>query len=283
MSDEFDLGDSMAPTKKSGSSKLKLEKIIPIVIILIVIFLIAFKTDVFSGSFDLNLFKGKSASILVIGSPGPNLQRVLKNAENKDLIKEVRMLTMDALYYNPRERIKDYDIIILDQSLSADKSIPRSAASAITSYVKSGGSLIVVLNSGIERPGDVSIVGWKANFDDIVPVSCNPSLYNIPSCKQTLRVQGTIIANRYNSKKNGYKIMYGIEKVPALEQAGLLNTETYAVTVEGTEIAYLVDARTDTYYPAIVEKPMVLGKVIYFNYDPGLSEAIFINTLKYLK
>ncbi len=281
MADEFDLNEDVGSSKKSGTSKLRLEGIIPIVIIVIVILLIAFKTNIFTGS--SNLFGGNGSSVLIIGSPSPNLQMVLNNAENKDIIKEKRNVTMDALLYNPTERIKGYDIIILDQTLSADKSITRTAGEAITSFVKSGGSLVVVLNSGIERPGDTSVIGWKPTFGDIIPVSCNPTLYNIPSCKQQLRVNGIIYANRYNSKQGAYKIMYGIEKVPALEAAGLISTETYPITVEGTELAYIVDSRTGTYYPAIVEKPLLLGKVIYFNYDPGLAEAIFINTLKYLK
>jgi hypothetical protein len=282
MADDFDMGgEEMAPARKSSSSKLRLEGIIPIVIIIIVVLLIAFKTNIFSGSTDL--FKGKGSSVLIIGSPSPNLQMVLNNAENKDVIKEKRHVTMDALLYNPTERIKGYDIIILDQTLSADKSITRTAADAIVSFVKAGGSLIIVLNSGIERPGDASVIGWKASFGDVVPVSCSPTLYSIPSCKQQLRINAILHANRYNSKQGAYKIMYGIEKVPAIESAGLLSTETYPVTIEGTEIAYLVDARTGTYYPGIVEKPMLLGKVIYFNYDPGLSEAVFINTLQYLK
>jgi hypothetical protein len=281
MADEFDLNEDMGSTsKRSGTSKLRLEGIIPIVIIIIVVLLIAFKTNIFSGSSEI--FSGKGSAVLIIGSPSPNLQLVLNNAENKDLIKEKRQITMDALLYNPTERIKGYDVIILDQSLSADKSITRTAGEAIASFVKSGGSLMVVLNSGIERPGDPSVIGWKPTFGDIIPVSCDPTLYSTPSCKQQLRVNGVLYANRYNSKQGAYKIMYGIEKVPALESTGLISTETYPVTVNGNEIAYLVDSRTGTYYPAIVEKPLLLGKVIYFNYDPGLSETIFVNTLKYL-
>lgn len=282
MADEFDLNDDMgsSPSKKSRTSRLRLEGIIPIVIIVIIVLLIAFRTNVFSGVG--NIFGSSGASVLIVGSPSPNLNMVLNSAENKDIIKEKRHITMDALLYNPTERIKGYDIIILDQSLSADKSITRTAGEAIASFVRSGGSLIVVLNSGIERPGDPSVIGWKATFGDIIPVACTPTLYNVPSCKQTLRVNGVIHANRYNSRQGAYRIMYGIERVPALESAGLLSTETYPITVEGTEIAYLVDSRTGTYYPAIVEKPLLLGKVLYFNYDPGLSEAIFINALRYL-
>jgi len=278
--DEFDMGANDSPTKKS-KTKLKLEGIIPIIIIIAVILLIVLKTNVLSGG--AGLFSTSGASVLVVGAPAPDFVRVLNNADNRDVIKNLRFVTMDSIQHNPKERIKNYDIIILDQSLSADKSILRTVGEAFKSYVQSGGSLVIVMNSGIERPGDSSIIGWRATFGDIVPVTCDPTLYSVPSCKNTLRINGIIYANRFDSKQGAHRIMYGIEKVPALEAAGLLQTETYAVSPDGTEIAYLMDARTGITYPAIVEKPMLLGKVLYFNYNPGLSEAIFVNAIKYLK
>ncbi|MFA6649862.1 MAG: hypothetical protein WCY27_02275 [archaeon] len=276
--DSFDMTDE--PVKKSGS-KLKLEGIIPIIIIVAVILLIVFKTNLISSS--EGIFKSSRTSILVLGSPSPEFIRVLNDAGNRDLIKQLRFRTIDSVQHNPKESFKAFDIIILDQTLSADKSITRTVGEAIKGFVQAGGKLIVVLNSGIERTGDPSVIGWKATFGDIIPVTCDPLIYSIPSCKQKLMVSGVIYSNRSDSKQGGYRIMYGIEKVPALESAGLLQTETFAVGIEGNEIAYLVDARSGMTYPAIVEKPMLLGKVLYFNYNPGLSEAIFINAIKYLK
>lgn len=277
--DDFDISES--PVASSGGRfKIKLETLIPILIIVAVVLFLVFKTNIFSEG--TGVFGANKASILVIGSPSPELTAVLKDFENKDLIKESRQLAASDLVHNPKDRIKNYDIVILDQSMSLDKSLSRTTGEAITSFVKSGGSLIVVLNSGIERTGDASVIGWKATFDDIVPVTCDASVFSVPSCKQTLRVNGTIYANRYDSKQGGYKIMYGIEKVPAMEAYGLISTEAYPVHAEGTEIAYMVDARTNMTYTAIVEEPLLLGKVIYFNFNPGLSEAILINTIKYL-
>jgi len=277
----FEAEEFQDKKKSSSNLKFKLETIIPIIVIIGVILLIVFKTNVLSGG--IPLFEGSGASVLVIGSPSPEFTKVLNDAENKDVIKNLRFVTVDSIQHNPSETFKNYDIVILDQSLSSDKSITRTVGESIKSYVQSGGKLILVLNSGIERPGDASVIGWTATFGDIIPVSCDPSLYSVPSCKNQLTINGIIYATRSDSKSAGYKIMYGIEKVPALESAGLIQTETYDVKATGTEIAYLVDARSGKTVTAIVEKPLLLGKVIYFNYNPGLSEAIFVNTIKYLK
>jgi len=277
----FDAEEFTEKKKSSSNLKLKLETIIPIIVIIGVILLIVFKTNVLSGG--IPLFEGKGAAVLIIGSPSPEFTRVLNDAENKDIIRSLRYVTIDSIQHNPSETLKNYDIVILDQSLSADKSITRTVGEAIKNYVQSGGKFIVVLNSGIERPGDSSVIGWTATFGDIIPVKCDPTLYSVPSCKNTLRMNGIIYSVRSDSKSAGYRIMYGIERVPALEAAGLLQTETYDVTPTGTEIAYFQDARSGKTVTAIVEKPLLLGKVIYFNYNPGLSEAIFVNTIKYLK
>jgi len=273
--------EEFAPKKSSSGFKFKLETIIPIIVIIGVILLIVFKTNVLSGG--IPLFEGSGVSILVIGSPSPETVSVLNDAENKDVIKQWRLQNVEAIEYNPKERIKPYDIIILDQSMSSDKSISRTIGEALDAFVKSGGKLIVVLNSGIERTGSSDVIGWTATIGDIIPVTCDYGIYKVPTCKNTIRVDGFILANRSNSKQSGYKITYGIERVPALETAGLIQTETYKVGVVGNEIAYLVDARTGATYPAIIEKPLLLGKVIYFNYNPGKTKTLLINTIKYLK
>ena len=77
--------------------------------------------------------------------------------------------------------------------------------------------------------------------------------------------------------------MTGVQTCALPISSGLLPTETYGVHVTGNEIAYLEDAVSGMTYPAIVEAPRMIGKVLYFNYNPGLSEAIFVNAVKYLK
>ena len=60
--------------------------------------------------------------------------------------------------------------------------------------------------------------------------------------------------------------------------------ETFDVSVNGRELAYIqssgIDKKT---YPAIVEKNLVVGKSIYFNYNPGITKGIFESTLEYLR
>ncbi len=277
---EFDDLDDV-PSKgrvSFGGSKIKWETVLPVVVIILVVLLIIFKTNIFSAG--LGLFSsGKGMTMLVIGSPTQEFKAILSDAENRDLIQNVRYSDTQSLEHNPYERIKGYNIIILDQSNQTDKTISRSLGEAITAYVRNGGKLIVVGNSGIERPGDVSVLGWKATFGDIVPVGCEPTTLGIPSCKRGLYIHATI-----HAAKEDHPIMYGILRVPALESAGYLYTETFDVPIYGSEIAYVKDEVNGKVYTGIVEKQNMLGgKVIYFNFNPGLSNAIFVNTLQYLK
>ncbi|MFA5746149.1 MAG: class I SAM-dependent methyltransferase [archaeon] len=270
---DFDAGSS--EKKQFGGVSFKWENLLPIIVIIIVILLIVFKTNILAGA---GLFStSQGARILVLGAPSQETRQILNDQENKDLIKEARILTLASIEHNPAERVKGYDIIILDQSLQSDKSISRRTADAITDYVKKGGKLIVVLNSGIERPNDVSVLGWQANFGDIIPVSCD-MINSVPSCKSPKDLQGTLYASL-----ESHPIMKGIMQVPAIETSGPIRTTTFEVAVDGKEIAYLEDDRTNKYYTGIVEKSLLMGKVIYFNFNPGISKAIFINTIEYLK
>jgi hypothetical protein len=76
--------------------------------------------------------------------------------------------------------------------------------------------------------------------------------------------------------------MKGIERVPAEGYAPLPLT-TFPVTPTGKEIAFIEDVTTGDLYPAIVEKELLIGKSIYFNYDPGYTKGIFQATLRYLR
>jgi hypothetical protein len=277
MGDEFDSDLDETPTKRSAKgSSIKWETILPIIVIILVVLLVLLKTNLISGGIDFITGAGKSR-ILVIGSPSIEFKHILNDAENRDLIEQVRYVSEGSLSHNPSEIIEGYDIVVLDQSNQPDKSLTRPLGEAIASYVGSGGNLILVLNSGIERPNDLSVLGWKATFGNIIPVSCDNVSFNLPSCKDSKFIQGTLYA-----VKTDHPIMYGINRVPALETSGLINTQTYPVAIKGTELAYLEDVRGNT-YTGIVEKNLNFGgKVIYFNFNPGVSNEIIVNTIKYL-
>jgi hypothetical protein len=270
---DFDVG---ADRKLGGGAKIKWETLLPVIIIIAVIILIVFKTNILASGFDfLNVNQG--ARILVLGAPSTEFRNILVDQENKDLIKETRFMALDAIDHNPEERIKGYDIIILDQSKQSDKTITRRTANAITNYVNKGGKLIVVLNSGIKRADDVSVLGWQASFGNIIPVRCDPEL-SVPSCLSQRELVGTL----YTARED-HPIVKGIIQVPAVDTYGPIRTETFNVAADGKEIAYLEDSRTKKTYTGIVEKPLLSGKVIYFNFNPAISKQIVINTIKYLK
>lgn len=270
---DFDMG---APTKKSfGGSKIKWETLLPIIIIIVVVLLIIFKTNILATG--LSFFGAKQgAKILILGAPSPEFRAILTDQENKDIIKEARFMTLDSIAHNPEERIKNYDIIILDQSMQADKTITRRTGEAITNYVRKGGKFIVVLDSGIKRPDDTSVLGWQANFGGIVPVNCYNS-GGTPSCLSQRDLEGYLYV-----VKEDHPIVKGITQVPAVETSGSIRTKTFDVSIDGTEIAFLQDSRTNKTYTGIVEEPLLLGKVIYFNFNPAISKAIVIKTIQYL-
>ncbi len=277
MGDDFGADFDARTEKKSfGNAGFKWETILPVIIIIVVILLIVFKTNILaSGSALFGTTQG--ARILVLGAPSQEFRSILNDQENKDLIKQTAYMTLEAIEHNPAERIKGYDLIILDQSLQTDKSISRRSADAITNYVKRGGKLIVVLNSGVKRPGDKSVLGWTANFGNIVPVRCD-KVGSVPSCLGPRDLQGKLFV-----VMEDHPIMRGITQVPAVETSGPIRTTTFDVAVDGKEIAFLEDNITKKTYTGIVEKPLLMGKVIYFNFNPAISKAIVINTIKYLK
>jgi len=215
------------------------------------------------------------AKLLVIGQPSQITQEALDSA--KDIV-TYRIRDMESLSVNPTPQLAQYDIIMLDQTNSAQGPyISRTLGEAIENFVKKGGKLIIVGNSGILRPDAPEIVGWLANLGDIAPVECVLDKHNVPTCIQPIRLRGELIKLDFDNP-----IMEGIERVPALPGEPPLNFTVYNVAIKGNEIAYIKDVDSTKWYPGIVERRHILGKVIYFNYDPGLTRAIFEKTLEYL-
>ncbi|MFH1752091.1 MAG: hypothetical protein ABH821_04105 [archaeon] len=257
-----------------GKMAYHLEALVPIILILIIGVFLAAKFDLIDVPY---LSDSTPAKILVIGQPSQETMSVFEEATNRDVVKTVRIADAETIEHNTNV-INQYDIIWLDQSMQADKTIPRRVGEAIADYVGTGGKLVIVQNSGIKREGDISVLGWKATFGDIVPVSCAD--YGLtegqPSCLDPQVAVGVIYA-----ADEEHKIMQGTYRFPILESQGYLSITLYPVAVDGKEIAYFKDERTDKYYPAIVEKSF-LGKVIYFNYNPGIAEDVLIRTIQYL-
>lgn len=281
-----DEGGDLPPLESPGGfgrMHVNLEGLIPIILIVVIGFLLLARIGVLDsstpviGSLVSAVSPNQSANVLIIGAPSPEMINVL-NA-NKDLVGKPVIRAAEAFTRDPINQLSTYNIIILDQSGQINKEIPRQLGDALQSFVKTGGKLIIVKDSAIQRPGALDILGWKANFGDIVPVNCDIVLDGQPTCKRPLAVVGVIWRQDFK-----HPIMQGIERVPAEAEAGYLVLETFDVGVTGNEISYIEDARTGQSYPGIVEHAQIGGgKVIYFNYNPGVTPGILENTIKYLK
>lgn len=283
--DAYGGGADLPPIDDGIGSRLhfNLEAVIPILLIVVIGFLLLARLGVIDSSTPVigpvvsAISPNATARILIIGAPSPEMIAVL-NA-NKDLVGNPIIKAAEAFSNNPENQLSQFDIVILDQSGQVSKAIPRQLGDALQNYVKTGGKMIIIKDSGIEQPGALDILGWKANFGNIVPVNCDIILDGQPTCKRPLGVIGVIWQQDFK-----HPIMQGIERVPAQAEAGYLALEVFDVGVTGNEIAYIEDARSGKNFPAIVEQAQLGGgKVLYFNYNPGITSGIFQNTIKYLK
>ncbi len=277
--DDGGAGADAGPAPMSSKIGMNLEGLIPLILILVIAFFLLAKFGLLSGVpvlGDIGSMVGSNEpkKMLVIGASSPEALDVLYGME--DVIKVVQR-DASSLDRNPKEVLANYDIVMLDQSQQTNKALSRKFGEALESYVKQGGKLITVMDSGIYQPGAFDVAGWKATLGDIIPVTCERINQGEPTCMVRLMVRGKI----YREIEK-HKIMEGIEEFPVLP-GEYANFETFNIGLNGTEIAYLKDeSGVGQTFPAIVEKKLIVGKSIYFNYNPGYTKGIFQNTIEYL-
>ncbi|MFH1587226.1 MAG: hypothetical protein ABID38_05180 [Candidatus Diapherotrites archaeon] len=270
-----------------GGFKLgqNMEGLIPIVLIVIIAFFVLVRIEIIDDSTPVigvlvSFLTGgdKAVDMLIIGSTSQEVIDVLD--QNDDLVK-YRVKTAESLDRNPEDQLKNNKIVLLDQSEQANKEISRQLGEALAKYVNGGGNLIVVKNSGIRRPGASDVIGWEASMKDTVPVRCDLQLDNRPVCDEGSKI---FVRARIYRLDEDHPIMEGIEQAPADPYSNLyLDTFDVGYGNNYKEVAYMEDGPTKKTYPAIVERTSLLGKSIYFNYNPGKTRGILENTLEYLK
>ncbi len=267
-----------------GMRRFNLEGLIPLILLVI----IGIASLNYFGVVDIPyLPKGSEhIQVLFIGEPSLGEKLVLDNL-NYMLTYRVRSSTSFSNFAT--EELSQYDIIIFDQSNTSDRSITVALGEAIQNYVKKGGKLITVLNSGIyQNVGlygltSTDVVGWKATFENIMPAECVLGSDNVPSCRESSEIA---VVGRIRREDYDHPIMSGIEITPP---AGEIPYTLRSLPIQANEgakrIAYIdAEGTPQDGLPAIIEKKSFpLGTVIYFNYDPGLTYGILVNTIKYLK
>lgn len=274
--------DYYPPSDLKGKLGYHLEGFIPLILIIVIVFFLAVRFDIVTSSTPIvgpvvEIFEGtqQPSSMLIIGASSQEVIDVLN--DNSDLV-HYRIKTPDSMRRNPKEQLAQFDIVMLDQSQQANKEVSRELGEAIEKYVGAGGKLIVVLDSGIRRPGAFDVIGWENTFGNTVPVSCDRIINDIPVCLDRRIVRGEL-----KRTDEDHPIMRGIEIFPA-EPNLFAIFETFDVTPTGREIAFIEEASSSKKtYPGIVEKPTLIGKSIYFNYNPGITRGILESTLRYLR
>jgi hypothetical protein len=257
-----------------------LEGLIPLILIIIIAAFLGHKFGLWNIPF---LGGAEPIQMLVIGQPSADLLVLLD--QDKDIL-YYRVTDAAALNVSPEEQLAQYDIVLLDQHLGAtayEHSVSRQLGEALENFVRTGGKLIVVMDSGIYRSGPgntvaADVVGWEANFGDIMPVKCEVGPKDKSSCETPFTIKGRIVRADFS-----HKIVKGIERAPASPELSAYAIKTFDVRIVGDTVAVIKDDSSTKTFPAIVEKKKLLGKVIYFNYEPGLTPGLFQNTLEYLR
>lgn len=221
--------------------------------------------------------------MLIIGQPSDGLVIVL-NQDNS--LADYTVKSASQLDLSPEQKLEDFDLIVLDQHLGGtpyEHSVSRQLGEALQNYVRTGGKLVVVMDSGIYRSGtegtvSSDIASWEANFADLVPVDCESGVDGIGSCQKGLFTSG-----RIKRVDLSHKIMSGIEIAPLNPTMPPYSLKNFDVKETGDVVAIIEEEGSSKTFPAIVEKKKLLGKVVYFNYDPALTPGIWQNTLEYLR
>ena len=238
------------------------------------------------GFFDIPGFGARDhMQMLVIGQPSVAL---LADLDIQNDLVYYRVKDASSLDVAAKNQLSKYDVVLLDQHLGLtpyDKSISRTLGEALENYVKTGGKLVVIMDSGIYRSGGIygtgvasDVVGWKATFGDIMPVECDLAQSGIPTCREQIAVSGKIHRIDFD-----HKIMEGIEVAPADPRYGPLSLITFNVKPTGNLVSQIKHVATASNFPGIVEKRLLIGKLLYFNYDPAVTPGIWQNTLEYLR
>jgi len=258
-----------------------------IILPLILLAIIGFASLNYFGVVDVpGLPQGSSLEkVLFVGEPSLGERIVLDNLNTSFSYQTRSAVSLENI---SSEELAKYDIVILDQHNSADKSVSVNLGDTILKFVAKGGKLVVVLNSGIYQSVGFNgltatdVVGWKATFGKIIPVDCTAGHDGVPTCSEAKEES---IVGRIWQQDYEHPIMQGIEVAPPVGEAPKALVTLPIQADEGAKtIAYIKAENTPKSFPAILEKKHYpMGTVIYFNYDPGLTPGILTNTLNYLK
>jgi len=279
------LAMAAAAEEKKKKKTIFAEAVLPVALLVILALIFAVKLGFINLSFLPFFNQPVDVLILTDNQTATEIQntlQVLQKEASYYRIK-VRVLQLSPTKRIYAQQLADADIVLLYQT-SNEPTLSLIQRREIAKYLKAGGKMIVVKNSGTYVP-ECDVVGVNCNpnatmwvgwleLKDFMPVECTSEETCIPESVGT--------ATLYTIDPE-HPIMRGFEEVP-LDNA--LVIKELQLSKNGIDIADIYEGGIDNpvgVYPGITVSSGLMGtKVIHFNYDPWMTKDIFIQAILYL-
>jgi hypothetical protein len=263
---------------EGGGWKRRFEITIPILLLILVFIVIAWKVGWLAQVPILgDMFKSKVVNVLVVGQDA-NVERILDEMKSEISINRDTVTSADIKNIISADYLSKYQLIILTESVGPTKGdLSGQFSGYIAKYVNNGGKLILFGIAGSRDPVETGVDNWEASFGSIVPVRCvspnkpcteSGSLITYPASSLTLKL-----------KDINHAIFRGFGTSANFTGGDI---EMALVNPANTEIAVLDVANVGSYAAVIENNAGISGKVLYFAYQPSLTPMVFKNSVKYL-
>ncbi len=279
---------AMAAAQEEAKKKKTayMEAALPVALLVILALIFAVKLGFINLGF-LPMFNQPVNVLLLTDDPtATSIQNTLKVLQKEASYYKIKVRVL-SLSPNKRiyaQQLADADVVILYEV--KDKPVlSLIQRREVAKYLKAGGKMIVVLNSGTYvpqcdvlgvncNPNAEIWVGWL-ELKDFMPVDCSDEASCQPETAQK--------ADLYTIDPE-HPIMRGFEEVDLGD--GVRAIKQLQLSKNGVDIADIYEGGIDNptaVYPGITVTSGILGtKVIHFNYDPWITRDIFIQAILYL-
>jgi hypothetical protein len=282
-----DYGDYLPYEEESGWKK-RFELTIPILLLILVLFVLAWRLDWLAGVPIIgNILGGsKVANILIVGQDN-NIIRVLDQVR-PDLTVNYEVLASDEIDdIRDAAYLRDYDIIIITEYAGGNfpddrANLPSIFRSYLSEYLESSGKLILIGLAGSRDPAEPTSNGWvQWEMDRFIPAECRTGLCDSIN---SVDVEPTDLTS-LKIRKLEHSVLKEFGPTAAFSSGDTI--EFALVNCVGGEKLMDIEVSggsTPLAHCALAEESFGLGgKTIYFSYDPSRTPTVFKNVLAYLR
>lgn len=268
-----------------GSARKRFELTIPILLIILVFLVVAWKMQWLPDWF--GIFGTGGYNVLIIGQDSSIEASLLEMREdmsvNYKILDLVEMADIGASGY-----LDEYNLIILTEELGpGDGDLPAVFRGYLANALSGNKNLILYGIAGSRDPDDPGINGWSGSMDSFIPVECKEASNLCDPVDSKESYAQDTVKLKINDPGLGHAMLEGYTlTVPFTSGVSLefaaVNPDEGENPLASLEITVGEDTIT---YPAIIEHSYGIagsGKAIYFAYHPSKTPTVFKNTIKYL-